>query len=81
MAAASAFSGQPASQLTRTVLEQLAIGVDAIRSGREGAAAEFRIIVLPDGECRPAGDPGAGDGLDAVVSACGQIDDDPVDVG
>ena len=73
--------GQPACHLARAILEQLAIGVDTIRSGGESPAAQFRIVVLPDGEDRRAGGTDTGDGLDAVVGAGGQVDDDPIDVG
>ena len=73
--------GQPACHLARTILEQLAIGVDPIRSRRESPAAQFRIVVLPDGEDRRAGNSGALDCLDAIVGAGGQVDDDPIDVG
>ena len=81
MAVPTVFDGQPASQLAWAVLEQLAIGMDAIRSGRKSPAAQLRIVVLSDREGRCAGSFGALDGLDAVVGAGGQIDDDPVDVG
>ena len=81
MAVATAFDGQPACHLARAVLEQLAIGVNAIRSGGESPAAQFRVVVLPDGEGRRAGSLGARDGLDAVVGAGGQVDDDPIDIG
>ena len=55
--------------------------MDAIGSGRESPPAEFRIVVLPDGEDRRADSLGALDGLDPVISAGGQVDDDPIDVG
>jgi hypothetical protein len=81
VAVATILDGQPASQLARTVLEQLAIGVDAICSRCERAAAQGRVIVLSDGQDRRTGDTDARDGLDAVVGASGQVDDDPIDVG
>jgi hypothetical protein len=75
------FDGQPASQLAWAVLEQLPIGVDAIRSGRKSPAAQLRVIVLSDRDDHRAGRMGPGDGIDAVVGAGGQVDDDPIDVG
>ena len=73
--------GQPACHLARTILEQLAIGVDPIRSRRESPAAQFRIVVLSDGENRRPGGTDTSDGLDAIVGAGGQVDDDPIDAG
>jgi len=55
--------------------------MNAVRSGGERPSAQFRIVVLPDGESRRAGSLGALESLDAVVGAGGQVDDDPVDIG
>ena len=73
--------GEPACQLARAILEQLAIGVDTIRSGRESSPAQCGIVVLPDGKDRRAGGSDMLDSRDAVVGAGGQVDDDPIDVG
>ena len=73
-------AGQPAGHLARAILEQEAIRLDAFRSGRESSSAGFRVVVLADGEDRPAGRMGKSDGLDAVIGTRGQVDDDPVDI-
>jgi hypothetical protein len=81
VAVLAVLDGQPACHLARAVLEQLAIGVDAIRSGCESPTAQVGIIVLSHREGRRTGSVGARDRLDTVVGAGGQVDDDPVDVG
>ena len=55
--------------------------MDAVGACRERATAELDLIVLADRKDRPTGRVGAGDGIDPVVGPCGEIDDDPVDVG
>ena len=76
-----ALLGDPGRQRGGAVLEQLAVGVDAVGAGREGALAQRQVIVLADGQDRAAGGVGDGDRLDPVVGAGGQVDDDAIDVG
>ena len=55
--------------------------MDSIGTGGQGGPAAIDIIVLTDGQDRPARGMCGGDGGQPVVGAGGQVDDDPVDLG
>jgi hypothetical protein len=72
---------EPRGDLSRAVVEEAAIGMDPVRAGVERAPTEGEVIVLTDGQDRSAADVRDGDRGDAVVCACGEVDDHSVDVG
>jgi hypothetical protein len=54
--------------------------MDAIGASGEGSTAKVDVVVLADGEDRPAGGMRQGDRGEAVVAARRQVDDDAVHV-
>ena len=72
---------EPGGDRRRPIDVEPAIGQDARGAGCDRAAPELAVVVLADAEDRPAGSGRALDLGAAVVAACGQVDEDAIDVG
>ena len=68
---------QPGRQRGVAVLEELAVGDDALGAGRASRGAQVLVVVLADAEDAEPGGGGPRGGVDPVVGTGGQVDDGP----